>query len=433
MSRQNPFRLCGIFLLGLFFVPWGGHTATDPFETMAGELSAIAQTEKVNRIAVLEFSGVNGQESIAGRVAQDRFIYAFVTQGDVVVVERNRLDTVKNELTLGMTGLLDEATTKRIGKILGVDALVYGSLTARKKSLWDLHARLVAVETGEILGATTGSIPADLLGGDSTVSPPVALQGWRVPSSHPPRVTTSSGTGSVLFENTPPLGSQPQIRKLTLIQEDKRSVSFDVEYFVPSDFEEKSLWISLELDIPGIGDKKPVSPGKHVTRLECRTTDNAHFFFATLRLAASLIEDNGQSQPKTLAQEWIPLKKIWINESNRKEFSDLRGPSSMNIQGLSPAFVSWEKEFVLSGDFGHRPHQNKKVIVGGRDMYLELRVREWGPETITVAAPETTLGPVKPYRLDPDLPYFIAVTSGKDHSNLFYFQFDPISLKKKNQ
>ena len=431
MGWKKQFRLCGIFLLGLFLVPLRGHCATDAFKTMARELSAIARTKKVNRIAVLEFGRVNGQESNAGRVAQDRFIYAFVTQGDVVVVERDRLDAVKRELTLGMTGFVDEATTKRIGKILGVDALVYGSLTLGKKSLWDIHARLVAVETGEILGATTGSIHPDLLGGEASVIPLVGLQGWSIPPPHTTRGSNSSDTDSILFENSSRLGSQPQIRKLTLIQEDKRSVVFDVGYFVSSGFEEKSLWISLDLEIPSISDKKRIASGEHVARLVCRTNNDAHFFFTTLRLSASLIEDDGQSQPKTLAQEWIPFKKIWINESNPKEFSDLRGPPAMKIDSLVPSFVPWEKGFILFGEFGDRPHQIKKVLVGGPDMYLKLKIREWGPDKIAVVAPETTLGPIKPYRLDPDLPYFLAVTSGKDHSNLFYFQFDPISLQKK--
>jgi hypothetical protein len=431
MGWPKRFHWCGVFVLELLLFPLGGHTETDPFEKMARDLSVVAQAGKVDRIAVLEFSGVAGQESIAGRVAQDRFIYAFVTQGDVVVVERDRLDAVKQELTLGLTGFVDEATAKRIGKILGVDALVYGRLALGKKPLWDIHARLVAVETGEILGATTGSIHPDLLGGEASGTPPVALQGWRIPPPHTPRVSTSGETGSIIFENTSPQGLQPQIRTLTVVQEDKRSVVFDVEYFVPSGFEEKPIWISAEHDLYPIRDKKRVTPGTHVTRLNCRTSDEAHFFFTTLRLAASLIEDDGQSQPKTLAQEWIPFKKIWINESNRKEFPDLRGPSLMKIEGLSSRFVSWEKGLSLLGKFGDRPNQTKKVMIGGPDMYLELRVQEWRSEKITVAAPETTLGPVKPYRLDPDLPYFIAVTSGKDHSNLFYLQFDPRSLEKK--
>lgn len=425
------FRQSGLFVLGLLIVPFWGHSELDPFDKMASDLSLIAQTAKVKRIAVLEFAPVNGPGALAGRVAQDRFIDAFVAQGDVVVVERDRLDALKRELTLGLTGLVDEATAKRIGKILGVDALVYGNLTVGKKSLWDIHARLVAVETGEIMGATTRSVHPDLLGGETPVSPAGTLQGWRVPFSPTTRVSTSSETGSIIFENTSPLGAPPRIRKLTLIQEDKRSATFEVEYFVPSGFEEKSLWISLDFDTLDISDKKQVSLGEHVVRLECRTSDNAHFFFPTLRLTASLIEDNGQSPPKTLAQEWIPFKKIWINESNRKEFSELRGPSSMNIHGLSPSSVPWENGFSLWGEFGERPHQPKKVMIGGPEMYLELRIQKWGPEQITVAPLETTLGPVKPYRLDSNLPYFIAVTSGKDHSNLFYFQFDPRSLQKE--
>ncbi|MBL0057980.1 MAG: hypothetical protein IPP35_02415 [Elusimicrobia bacterium] len=424
-------RLCGFFVLGFLFVPWGGHAATDSFEKMAGELAAVAQTAKVKRLAVLEFTLVNGQGAIAGRVAQERFIYAFVTRGDVVVVERDRLDSVKHELTLGMTGLLDEATTKRIGKILGVDALVYGSLTDRKKSFWDIHAWLVAVETGEILGAATSSVQQDLLGGESAVATaPTPVQGWRIPTLHPPLVSTSSETGAVLFENTAPMGAEPQILKLTLVREDKRSAAFELEYFIPTGFEGKSLWISLDTDDHGGGERKQAFPGKQVSRLECHTTEEAHVCSTSLQLVATLLEDDGKTKARTAAQEWIPFQKIWINESNRGEFPSLRGPSAMKIAGLIPSFVPWKKGFVLFGEFGNRPNQKKKVIVGGPDMYLELTIREWAVDKITVDSPQSNLGPVKPYRIDPERPYFIAVTSGKDHSNLFYFQFDPVPFQK---
>lgn len=407
----------------------GARAASDPFDKMVGDLSAVVKREKVKRIAVLEFTLMNGQHAIAGRVAQERFIYDFVKRGEVVVVERDRLDPVKRELTLGLTGLLDEDTTKRIGRILGVDALVYGSLSDRKKTVWDVHAWLVAVETGEILGATTASFPHDVLGGDSLGSmAPVPIQGWRIPALSPSRVSSSSETVPVLYHNASPTDSEPEILKLTLLHEDKRSAAFNLEYFIPSGFEGKTLWITLETDVRGGGERKQAFPGKQVVRLECRTKEDAHFFSTTLRLIATLLEDDGKSTVRTLSQEWIPFQKIWINESRRDEFSSLRGPAAMKINQLTPSFVPWKKAFTLIGEFGDRPHQSKRVIIGGPEMYLELEIREWTSTKITVSSPQSKLGPVKPYRIDPEQPYFMAVTSGNEHSNLFYFQFDPASF-----
>jgi hypothetical protein len=421
-------RLVSLPVAVVFLASLRAQAASDPFDQMAGELCSVIQREKVERIAVLEFTLGNGQGSIAGRAAQERFIYAFVKKGGVVVVERDRLDSLKRELTLGMTGLLDEATTKRIGKILGVDALVYGRLTERKKSIWDVHSRLVAVESGKILGAATASIPQDLLGGESAVAAQLPIQGWRIPSLHSPLVSTSTEKGTVVFENTAPMGSDPQILKLTLLRSDQRSVSFELEHFVPSGFEDKSLWISLEPDSHEGGERKQALPGKQLTRLTCRTKEDAHFFSTSRQVIATLLEDDGKT--KTLAQEWIPFQKIWINESNREEFLSLRGPAAMKISGVTPSFVPWKSGFAISGEFGAHPNKNKKVIIGGPGLYLELKIREWRSDKITVAPPQSNLGPVKPYRLDPELPYFLAVTSGNDHSHLFYFQFDPVSFQK---
>ena len=91
------------------------------------------------------------------------------------LVERERLESVLNELKLGMSGLVDPVNAKEVGKQLGVDALLFGNLSAVKYSqskntigiMWteaqktevSLDARLVRVDTGEVLASSQVSVP----------------------------------------------------------------------------------------------------------------------------------------------------------------------------------------------------------------------------------------------------------------------------------
>jgi curli biogenesis system outer membrane secretion channel CsgG len=80
-----------------------------------------------------------------------------------LVVERERLEAVLAEQKLAQSGKIDKATAAKLGKLLGARYLVVGSYFDLMGAL-RVDARLVSVETGEILGSagTTGK-PDDFL------------------------------------------------------------------------------------------------------------------------------------------------------------------------------------------------------------------------------------------------------------------------------
>jgi TolB-like protein len=73
--------------------------------------------------------------------------------GDTKLVERQRLQAILDELKLGHDGMVDPATAARVGKLLGADELLLGSYFELMGTL-RMDARLVRVETGEVLHAT---------------------------------------------------------------------------------------------------------------------------------------------------------------------------------------------------------------------------------------------------------------------------------------
>jgi len=82
------------------------------------------------RIAVLDFSSPL-VESSAGVEASDIVGLELIKKG-YVVAERSRVDRILKEQGLALTGAIDETTVVEIGKILGVQALIMGSVGSYK-------------------------------------------------------------------------------------------------------------------------------------------------------------------------------------------------------------------------------------------------------------------------------------------------------------
>jgi len=68
------------------------------------------------------------------------------------LLERTRIEAVLSELNLSTSGLVDAASAQRLGRILGVQALVLGSFSAVGEMV-RIDARFAEVETGRVLGA----------------------------------------------------------------------------------------------------------------------------------------------------------------------------------------------------------------------------------------------------------------------------------------
>lgn len=103
-------------------------------------------------IAVMGFSDTSADKQAEGfnRALQEMLTTDLSTSRDVRVVERTQLEEVLQELKLGKTEFLDQASAARVGKGLGAQAILTGSLWIRDGTM-RIDARLVHVETGEII------------------------------------------------------------------------------------------------------------------------------------------------------------------------------------------------------------------------------------------------------------------------------------------
>jgi TolB-like protein len=146
----------------------------DGLQPVAKRLSQGLSQVKSKRIAVLAFPYHNGDYSSGSSIVSERLTTFMVERGGAQVVERALLDKTLGEMRLGLTGAIDPKTTQQLGKTLGAEAVVTGTLIDLEDSVTEVNARMVLTETGAILAAATTRIPRTW---NDLPRPPVAKRG----------------------------------------------------------------------------------------------------------------------------------------------------------------------------------------------------------------------------------------------------------------
>jgi curli biogenesis system outer membrane secretion channel CsgG len=144
------------------------------------------------RVAVLDFdyatvhayvTDIWGSDVDIGKGIADMLVGQLVRNGSYSVIERKQLDRVLSEQNFQQSGRADASTAAQLGRILGVDAIIIGSITQfgrddkrlgvgggvrvggvgiggigrrSSKAIVAIDARIVDIRTAEILGVATG-------------------------------------------------------------------------------------------------------------------------------------------------------------------------------------------------------------------------------------------------------------------------------------
>jgi hypothetical protein len=127
---------------------------------------------KIKRVAIIGFSSHMDFKN-SGDVVADEFVLQLMKKG-YKVVERSKINAILSEQQLAQANKLDEVTIKKVGKILGVDAIFTGSVikyvedknvvvyyndkdgnptsqSRLQQAEISVSARLFDVETGEVI------------------------------------------------------------------------------------------------------------------------------------------------------------------------------------------------------------------------------------------------------------------------------------------
>ena len=103
-------------------------------------------------IAIKDFEVIMGRNKEVGKYVQEDITTALVNSGQFNVVERLKLQSVLDELKLSQLGLTDPDGAKQVGKLLGADVILTGTLAATGDE-WNVNLRLINTESGLITSA----------------------------------------------------------------------------------------------------------------------------------------------------------------------------------------------------------------------------------------------------------------------------------------
>jgi len=172
MKKLIFYLLISFYILVVFFIGCGPRAA----------IRRDYDFSQIKRVGVLKFD--SSQVGLfsnydPGAMVADEFVYQLLDRG-ITVVERSQLENILREQDLGQSGRLDTSTIKKIGRILGVDALIMGTVTKcvpdRKERFYlkdeqgklreeiflidaevGINARMVDTETGIVIWASSYS------------------------------------------------------------------------------------------------------------------------------------------------------------------------------------------------------------------------------------------------------------------------------------
>lgn len=131
------------------------------YDAIASPLAAVSRARNRSRLAVLPFQEIGGRGSAGGRIVSERLIGPLAASEGLQVVERTLLDSVMKEQRLQVSGVTDRRSLQEIGRVLGVDAIVTGTVIALKDGRVEVVARLIDAETARVLGVTEARVVKD--------------------------------------------------------------------------------------------------------------------------------------------------------------------------------------------------------------------------------------------------------------------------------
>jgi TolB-like protein len=130
-------------------------------DRLATQLAASAPPGRTLRVAVADMPNLEGATCNLGRYIAERLTTRLSGQSQKFrVIERRRLGQVLGELKFNMSDLVDPAKAKQLGRMLGVEALVVGTISALGNTT-DIDARIIEIETNNVLPGVTVAISTD--------------------------------------------------------------------------------------------------------------------------------------------------------------------------------------------------------------------------------------------------------------------------------
>ena len=144
-----------------------GNASASDDQTYDGQLKSLTQglvvkIEKANQKSgsVLDFTDLQGQPTELGRFLAQEVADKLVSDvHSFTLVDRTNLQQLLRENKLTEEGLVNPETGQKLGRLVGIDTLIFGTVTPIGQQIVRLSVRAVAVETGKVVAAQSASLP----------------------------------------------------------------------------------------------------------------------------------------------------------------------------------------------------------------------------------------------------------------------------------
>ncbi len=133
-------------------------TVGDPLyralDKLTNQLVSGIEAQNKKTLAVIEFSNLDGSVSAFGRFFAEKLISKLFETRRFNVIERNLLNKVIEEYQLSQTGVTTPELAEQLGKLLGVDAIITGTITDMGSG-FDINSRIIDTRTGGLMSAAS--------------------------------------------------------------------------------------------------------------------------------------------------------------------------------------------------------------------------------------------------------------------------------------
>ncbi len=160
--------------------------AEDGYSKLARAITEAGVSVHGKKIAIIPFSYADGRAAVKdGSIISERLTIRMINMHKFEIIERSVLDKVMNELKLQASGTIDASSAKQLGKVLGVEAIVTGTLVEMQAGSIEVNARLIKTETAQAIGAAQMMLTKDWIGDAATTPQQQTYQEYQQPSAQP--------------------------------------------------------------------------------------------------------------------------------------------------------------------------------------------------------------------------------------------------------
>jgi len=170
-------------IITVLFCAWTASAYQTELGSISSSLSQSLSKSGKKSVAVVDFTDLQGNTNELGRfIAEELSVDLTNKAKGLDVIDRNHLKSIFKEHKFSASGLVDPKTIKKLGRIIGTDAIVTGSITPFGDTI-RVTCKVIATDTAKIIGSTKGDIAKtkaieDLMNkgiGDTNDTPPTKI------------------------------------------------------------------------------------------------------------------------------------------------------------------------------------------------------------------------------------------------------------------